>query len=133
MSPKTTSSCCREKLALLAAQAVPQRLAKNFRVTQRAFAAIRARVSSAPSAAVDVTAAAIIAVAVQTAVEDAPTIVVAVRNAAEADAPASVSSAVPAGQAVRVMTAGTREAMDITPALRAALNSFPKCSRLVRM
>jgi hypothetical protein len=79
-----------------------------------------------------VIAAAIIAAAVQTAAEDAPTIVVAVQNAAaEADAPASASSAVPAVQAVRVMIAATREA--ITPALRAARNSFPKCSRLVRM
>jgi len=67
-------------------------------------------------------------------VADAPTIVVAAPNAAvEADAPASASSAVPADQAVLVMTAGTREAMGITPALRAARNSFPKCSRLVRM
>ena len=79
-------------------------------------------------------AAATIAVAVQTAVADAPTIVVAVPNAAVVvDAPASASSVVPAGQAVRVMTAGTKEAMGITPALRAALNSFLKCSRLVRM
>jgi hypothetical protein len=58
--------------------------------------------------------------------------VAVVRNAAaEADARASASSAVPAGQAVRVMIAGIREA--IIPALRAARNSFPKCSRLVRM
>jgi hypothetical protein len=80
---------------------------------------------------VDVIAAVIIAVAVQKAVEDAPTVVVAARNAAAEDARASASSAVPAGQVVRVMIAGTREG--ITPALRAARNSFPKCSRLVRM
>jgi hypothetical protein len=83
---------------------------------------------------VDAIAAATIAVAVQTAVEVAPTIVVAAPNAAvEADAPASASSVVPADQAARVMIADTREAMAITPALRAARNSFPKCSRLVRM
>jgi hypothetical protein len=98
------------------------------------LAAILASVSSAPSAAADVIAAAIIAVAVQTPVVDAPIVVVAVPNAAAAvDAPASASSAVPADQAVRVMIAGTREAMGITPALRAARNSFLKCSRLVRM
>ena len=134
ISPRTTSSCCPEKPALLAAQAAHPRLAKNFRASPRASAAIRASVSSAPSAAVDVIAAAIIAVAVPTAAEDAPIVVAAVRNAAAAaDARASGSSAVPAVQAVRVMIAGTREAMGITPALRAARNSFPKCSRLVRM
>lgn len=84
---------------------------------------------------VDVIAAAIIALAVQTAVEVAPTVVAVVRNAAVAAvAPASASSADPADQAVRVTIAGTRgEAMAITPALRAARNSFQKCSRLVRM
>ena len=79
----------------------------------------------------DVIAAAIIAVAVQTAAEAAPTIVAVVRNVAAAVALANALSAVLAGQAVRVMIAGIREA--ITPALHAARNSFPKCSRLVRM
>jgi hypothetical protein len=130
LSPRTTSFCCREKLALLAAPPAHPRLAKNFRASPRALAAILANVSSAPSAAVHAIAAEIIAAAVQTVVEDAPTIVAAVPNAAAVDARASALSAVQAGQAVRVMIAGTR--VVITPALRAVRNSFPKCSRLVR-